>query len=108
MGTNRTTQAIKPKGERKMNTSTVVNSTDRYDDGLQKNVSHLAQESRHLDDDEILEQSYGETRRSSVQIRPAPPNGFFNEIKLMELIIWANNLKEAVLLLFLQHSYSET
>ena len=48
--------------------------------------------------DRILELSYGETRRSSVQIRPAPPNSFFNEIKLMELIIWTNNLKEAVFL----------
>jgi hypothetical protein len=48
----------------------------------------LDMESRHLEptqkgNDEILERSYsyhGETRRSSVQIRPAPPKTSFTKL----------------------------
>jgi hypothetical protein len=41
-------------------------------------ATQLGQYPAHLEptqkgNDEILERSYGETRRSSVQIRPAPP-----------------------------------
>ena len=60
--------------------SLIVNSTDRYDDGLQKVANGFTDLKR---DEEVLELS-GETRRisaestvsgerSSVQIRPTPP-----------------------------------
>jgi len=67
-------------------------SLGRYDDGLQKEAHHITGVARHIgweqtqpeenqttakQDDEILERSYEETRRSVVQIRPTPPKVFF-------------------------------
>jgi hypothetical protein len=64
-------------------------SLGRYDDGLQKQSRHLQGSlgtyninPTHKGNEESLEMSYqtGETRRSSVQIRPAPPRPSFAQI----------------------------
>ena len=59
-------------------------SLGRYDDGLQKPIMCEEVESViRADNDRLLEQSSspdGETRRSTVQIRAAPPKAHFAEI----------------------------
>ena len=56
-------------------------SLGRYDDGLQKESRHIAPTHKGNEDNlELSASTRGETRRSSVQIRPTPPKAPFAEI----------------------------
>ena len=95
----RKTQGITKKHSNNQHHSKTDNNTEitkpyvRYDDGLQKAAHPIEWEYRHLEesqttvkqDEENLERSYEETRRSSVQIRPTPPKLFLTKKPLLSI-----------------------